>query len=226
MFPLYDEETLSAKYRFVTLALILVNIVVFFSTAFSVDFESIIEIFGVTPGQVLSGSGLLTLFTSMFLHADLVHLLGNMWFLWIFGDNVEGNLGPLKFILFYLTVGVVASLIDVYTASPERLGIPTIGASGAISGVLGGYVILYPHNKIRTQFWAFFRPYVISIPAYLYLGVWFLYQLVYIGTPTNIAYMAHIGGFVAGAIFILPLREKILIVEKSITGGAKIEERY
>lgn len=177
-------------------------------TFFSPDFEKIIQEYGTIPSQILKGEGLDTLITSMFLHGGFLHLIGNMWFLWIFGDNVEHNIGKIKFVIFYFLVGLIASLVHVFTIPVDQRSIPTIGASGAISGLLGGYVLLFPKNKIRAFMWFYFRPIIFDVPAFIYVGIWFFYQLLYMTGPTSIAYMAHIGGFIAGALLILLFKPK------------------
>jgi len=164
--------------------------------------------YGAIPARILKGEGILTLITSMFLHAGFLHLIGNMWFLWIFGDNVEYALGKMKFLFFYFLCGILSGLFNILLASGEALSIPTIGASGAISGILGGYLILYPKNKIRAFFLLIFQPIVFSVPAFFYIGIWFLYQFLSVGTLSSVAYFAHIGGFISGMIFVLFLRRK------------------
>jgi membrane associated rhomboid family serine protease len=138
------------------------------------------------PGSIL---------TSMFLHGGYLHLIGNMWFLWLFGDNVEDALGSARFALFYFLVGSVGALAQVF-AMPDSLT-PMIGASGAIAGVLGAYVMLYPRARIETfvpipLLWSF-----IDLPAWLFLGVWFLGQFL-LGAGSGVAWMAHVGGFLGG----------------------------
>lgn len=209
MIPLYDESAPHLRPPYLTLALILINILIFAFAFSSGDFERIIENYGTIPSKVLGGEDLFTLFTSIFLHANIFHLIANMWFLWLFGDNVEHNLGKIRFLIFYLAAGIFASLFYVFGAPPEQANIPAVGASGAISGLLGGYLILYPKNRIRAFIMIFFQPVFFWVPAYLYIGIWFLYQLLYIGTPTSIAFLAHIGGFTAGIILILFLKRKI-----------------
>ena len=208
MFPLYDESTSSLKLPYITLSLIFINVIVFIFTFFGENFEEIIFQYGTIPNQILEGKVLFTIFTSMFLHAGILHLLGNMWFLWLFGDNIEYYLGKIKFLFFYLAVGIFAGLFHVFGTSSDQASIPAIGASGAIYGVLGAYLILYPKNRIRAFTVFFFHPILFWVPAYFYVGVWFFYQLAYIGQLTSIAYLAHIGGFIAGVILILLLRRK------------------
>ena len=209
MLPLYDESAKRTKKSLLVLALILFNVLMFFLTYFANDFEAIVFEFGLIPEEIFQGNNLFTLLSSMFLHADLIHLIGNMWFLWIFGDNLENNLGLFKFSIFYILTGIIASLVHIFTVSVQDAWLPVIGASGAISGVLGGYVAFFPRNKIRAVWPGYFRPYFVSIPAWFYAFVWFIYQLMYAGSVTSIAYMAHIGGFLTGIILTLPFRKKV-----------------
>lgn len=160
--------------------------------------------YGFIPFRIFSGEGFVTLFTSMFMHGDLVHLVGNMWFLWVFGDNLEDFLGKFKFLFFYIACGLLASFAHMYTT--DSLITPAIGASGAISGILGGYVLVYPHNKIKALFAFGFYWRKISVKAYVYIVIWFLYQLLYVGSATNVAYMAHIGGFFGGMVLMFSLK--------------------
>ncbi len=147
----------------------------------------------------------LTLITHIFLHGGWLHLIGNMWTLWIFGDNVEDRLGPFWFLIFYLVCGVVASLIHalIYTDSV----VPLVGASGAISGVMGAYFRMYPLARILVLVPVFFIPIFIEVPAFLYLGLWFLIQLysglfslALPGSVSSIAWFAHLGGFLTGLL--------------------------
>jgi membrane associated rhomboid family serine protease len=155
----------------------------------------------------------ITLLTSMFMHGGIAHLLGNMLFLWIFGDNVEDTLGHLRYIVFYLVCGVAASLAHVFStvafsgAGGEAALIPSLGASGAISGVLGGYIMLHPHRRVTV---ILFRM-LTQVPAYVAIGMWFVFQIISslgaLGEGTQaggVAYAAHIGGFIAGLVLIKP----------------------
>jgi membrane associated rhomboid family serine protease len=155
-------------------------------------------------GEPLAWTGL-TLVSSLFLHGGWLHLVGNMWYLWIFGDNVEDQFGPVPFLLFYLAAGVAASLLHAFTNIDSR--IPTLGASGAIAGVLGAYAVMFPRARVFTlvPFFPFFQ--VIPLPAVLMLGVWFLFQFVagaisvgQGGAGGGVAWWAHIGGFLFGVI--------------------------
>jgi membrane associated rhomboid family serine protease len=152
----------------------------------------------------------MTLFTCIFLHGGWLHLLGNMWFLYIFGDNVEDRLGHLGYLLFYLGAGVAASFVHLVTNSGSM--IPTVGASGAIAGVMGGYLLLYPHSRVLTLVPIFFFIQIMVIPAPVFLVVWFLLQF-FQGAFSlqgvesgGVAWWAHVGGFVAGAAVVLLLK--------------------
>jgi len=210
MFPLYDESFPARKLPYITIFLILLNVFIFIFTYLSPNFEEMVLKYGAIPKRILEGEGILTLISSMFLHEGFLHLIGNMWFLWLFGDNVEKNLGKIRFLLFYFLCGILAGLFHIFLVSGEESMLPVIGASGAISGVLGGYLILYPKNKIRAFFMLYFRPIIFSVPAYFYIGIWFLYQFLSIGIPSPVAYFAHIGGFIAGMILVLFFRKKII----------------
>ena len=160
------------------------------------------ELFGqCAPFPPSEIPAIFTLFTSMFLHGDLMHILGNMWFLWIFGDNIEDALGKAKFILFYVIGGVIAALAQLII-DPGGSGV-LIGASGAIAAVMGAYIVLYPHGRIQTLLFIFIVFRSLKLPALFVLGYWFLLQVLfsYLGGE-GVAYMAHIGGFIAGALLI------------------------
>jgi membrane associated rhomboid family serine protease len=160
---------------------------------------------GATPGSVY-----LTLFTSMFMHGGLPHLFGNMLFLWIFGDNIEDRLGHVRYVFFYLICGLIASLAHVFataafSTNPRSLLIPSLGASGAISGVLGGYLLLHPTRRVTVILFRFLT----DVPAWVAIGIWFAFQLVsglgMLGDGSaqgGVAYAAHIGGFIAGLVLI------------------------
>lgn len=216
MFPLYDESVPSRKLPFLTILLISLNVFIFLFTYFSPNFEKIVFEYGIVPSRILKGENLSILITSMFLHGGFLHLIGNMWFLWLFGDNIEHDLGKIKFIIFYLLCGILAGIFHIFLVSAEDINIPTIGASGAISGLLGGYLILFPKNKIRAFILLFFQPLVFSVPAFFYIGIWFFYQFLSVGTLSSIAYFAHIGGFIAGMILVLLLRKKIIRKDFSV----------
>jgi len=233
MFPIRDDNTGRVRTPYVTYALIALNVVVFvflqgmgtndkFTYAFSTipqeirtgrdvaenvtvevgDQRAVIPL-GHTPGSVY-----FTLLISMFMHGSLMHLLGNMLFLWIFGDNVEDDLSPVRYLVFYLTTGVVASLAHVTSTFifAENPLIPSLGASGAISGVMGGYLVLHPHRRVTVIMLRMLT----QVPGYVAVGLWFVFQLIsafgVIGqgpqSGGGVAFMAHIGGFVAGVILV------------------------
>ena len=222
-FPLSDDDRHLLKPAYVSMTLLVINLLLFayqyvnpaFTTGWSVVPWEIIK--GVDlVGPVMVGEGeelfaiehvagpspiYLTLLSSMFMHGGLAHLGGNMLFLWIFGDNVEHRFGAVLFLVFYLLSGFVATAAQVFLG-PESV-IPNLGASGAISGVLGAYLVLFPRNKVNAVF--FFR--MISVPAVVVLGMWIAMQLFQgygslssIGESGGVAYAAHIGGFVAGVV--------------------------
>ena len=147
---------------------------------------------------------ILSFFSFMFIHGGFLHLLGNMWSLYIFGDNVEDRLGPIRYLLFYLLCGLLSGLSHLFINLHSQ--VPTIGASGAIAGVMGAYILLFPGAKILTLIPIFFIPYFIQIPAFLFLGFWFLLQFISAagssGQAGGVAWWAHIGGFLFGMIFI------------------------
>ena len=192
-FPLKDENP-RKRFPLVNWIFIAVNIAVFVLSLG--DFEQFINTYGFKPAEF----SILAMFTSMFLHGGIAHIFGNMWFLHIFGDNVEDVFGHLKYIIFYILSGIAASLLHFLL----NLGsdVPAVGASGAISGVLGAYVVLFPHVKV----YVIGRFYSGKVSAKFMLGIWFLFQFIsgafsLFGAQSGIAFFAHIGGFVFGAVF-------------------------
>jgi membrane associated rhomboid family serine protease len=197
--PLRDHNPRS-RFPRATLALLLINTAILvFSAALDIvpDLE---KRAGAIPLEITTLTDLgepnlvpppFTILTSMFLHGGVLHLLGNMWFLWIFGDNIEDRLGTLKFLGFYLLTGVVGAVAQclLMPSSPY----PMVGASGAVAGVLGGYVLLFPRARIISLL-LIFR---VSVPAWVFLGAWFAGQF-FLGSQSGIAWMAHVGGFLAG----------------------------
>jgi membrane associated rhomboid family serine protease len=140
----------------------------------------------------------LTVLTSMFMHGGWLHILGNMWFLWIFGDNVEDAMGSVKYFFFYLLCGLIAAMSQVLSSPASQL--PMVGASGAIAGVLGAYLMLYPHARVRCLWILFIIITTVYVPAWLILGLWFVSQFFVPGE--GVAWMAHVGGFVAGFLLV------------------------
>ena len=209
MIPIGDDNSARRITPFVTYVLILINVAVFFLELSGGN--AFIEKWAFVPSRFLADpSGQFpTIFTSMFMHAGWMHLLGNMLYLWIFGDNVEDRFGHGKFALFYFLCGIAAIFAQL-AINPDS-NIPNVGASGAISGVLGSYLVLYPKGKIRILV----GQGVMHAPALLVIGLWIVLQLFSgfgslqtTGEQGGVAYMAHIGGFVAGLVLTFLFRGK------------------
>ena len=233
VFPIGDDNTGRLRTPYVTYALIALNVLVFLFLQGVGTNEQFTYAFSTVPQEILTGhdvardvtivagneratiplqptpiSVYLTLLTSMFMHGSLMHLLGNMLYLWIFGDNVEDDLSHGRYTAFYLTTGVIASLSHVVStfAFGDNPYIPSLGASGAISGVMGGYLVLHPHRRVRVLVLRM----ATDVPGYVAVGLWFLFQLIsafgVIGQGPQagggVAFMAHIGGFVAGVALV------------------------
>src|SRR3972149_11314459 len=211
MFPLRDNIPTDKK-PVVTVAIILANVLIFFyQLSLGENFNYLLFKYGAIPFEITQGQEVtyeaafpipLTLFTAMFLHGGWMHVIGNMWYLWIFGNNVEDKLGHFRFVIFYLLSGLIASL--TYVATNVNSQVPMIGASGAIAGVLGAYLIRFPGARVLTLIWFGFFVRIVAIPALYVLGFWFIIQLLN-GLPAiganitgGVAWFAHIGGFVAG----------------------------
>ena len=209
MFPIRDHNP-SGHTPYVTWTLIAANTGIFLTYwfSFTADWEltRFFLTWGLVPGKVTHGIAPQTIITSMFLHGGWIHLIGNMWFLWLFGDNMEDEMGHTRFLLFYLGAGLAAAALQI--AVDPHSPVPMVGASGAIAGVMGGYLLLFPRARIDVLFIIviFFR--IFAIPAWIVLGVWFGLQL-FNGavTPTDgggVAYWAHVGGFFGGLALTLP----------------------
>ena len=206
MFPIHDDANRLHGRPYVNYSLIAINAAVFaweaISTGFFGNEQATSEIFlkyGAIPKFVLAGDIQATL-TSMFIHGGIAHIVGNMVFLYVFGDNVEDRFGHIRYFAIYILWGVFATLIQsIYAVSTGGGDIPTIGASGAISGVLGAYLVMFPRAKIHTLVFAFFIT-TIRIPAIAFIPFWFILQILFsvIGESGGVAYLAHIGGFIAG----------------------------
>jgi membrane associated rhomboid family serine protease len=215
MFPIGDDRVQGGPPPIITLSLIAINVLVFLVELAQPSqgaLQSFIQAWGVVPREYAMARDLpptiplpfwSTLVTSMFLHSGWMHLGGNMLYLWIFGDNLEKVMGAVRFALFYLLCGLAASLAHIAFGAGSN--VPAVGASGAISGVLGGYLLLFPQNRVRVLM----RGGIASVPAIVVLGFWIVIQFINgIGslaatTETGgVAYMAHIGGFVAGLVLV------------------------
>lgn len=200
--------------------------------------EAAVAVFGLIPGHLFGTiapnpnlpaiPAVLTLFTSMFLHGGWMHLLGNMLYLWIFGDNIEASLGHRRYLLFYLLCGLAAALAQGIAAPAS--GVPMIGASGAIAGVLGAYLVLHPRANIKVFVFLFIIITTINVPAFIVLGIWFAGQLLSsaatdAGAP-GVAFMAHIGGFAAGAVLVFFFRRRgVEIFEPAHSRAFAVERR-
>ena len=235
MLPIADDNSDRIRTPFVNYLLIIANILVFvFLQQFGQNLDFTYS-YSTVPGEILTGRDIITdakivrdpisgerftlpglgvtdipvwftLITSMFMHGGFAHLGGNMLYLWIFGDNIENRLGHVRYLFFYLLVGIIASLCHVFAEAylGRALLIPSLGASGAISGVLGAYVLLFPSRKVHV----FFGLFLITVPALVVLGLWIVFQVLNgMGTlggqeAGSVAYAAHIGGFIAGLLLI------------------------
>jgi membrane associated rhomboid family serine protease len=252
--PLFDDNSQRRLFPYVNYALIAINVLVFigpqrmgteegnkFTYTYScvpkrivtgINVPEVIEVNHPITGERIEKIELyptpisvyLTLLTSMFMHGGWAHLLGNMLFLWIFGDNVEDYLGRVRYVFFYLACGIFASLAHVGATyiTPHDARIPCLGASGAISGVLGGYLVLFPTNLVTVILFRFLT----QVPAYVAIGIWFLFQLInglgILGDETGggVAYGAHIGGFIVGVAQV-----KIFAIGQQLPGWrAQIDE--
>jgi membrane associated rhomboid family serine protease len=214
MFPLRDDIP-NNSFPFVTVGIVAVNTVLFiYQASLGREAGHFIASLGAVPYEISHSIDIfptiffpvfLTLFTAMFLHGGFLHLFGNMLYLWIFGDNVESSMGHMRFLFFYLVCGLIAIYTQIYLYPDSK--IPIIGASGAVSGVLGAYLLLFPYARISTIVILGFFIKMVRIPAIIFLGFWILIQIFYSSAPAgrfggNVAWFAHIGGFFAGLMLI------------------------
>ena len=232
LFPIKDYNP-TKKTAYITIILIIINIAVFLYQGFLSEkpldihiAESAMVPYEITHfknvniplgidrlGRVVvlkrDIPPLSTILTSIFMHGSLWHLVGNMLFLWIFGNNIEDYLGKFKFIIFYFLAGFGAGFIHILFHLNST--VPVIGASGAVSGVMGAYLILYPHAKVRTLVFILIFITFVDLPAFVFLIVWFIFQFFYAGAGSGIAWMAHVGGFIIGILLIKQMRKKPII---------------
>lgn len=210
MFPLQDTVR-ARSFPIINWLLILANLLVFVLAELPLSepqLERFIFTYGLVPQSLFAGQpqAYLTLLTHMFLHGGWLHLISNLWALYIFGDNVEDRMGSGRYLVFYLACGLVAALAQAYISPDSDL--PLVGASGAIAGVLGAYLVLFPTARVITLIPLFILPWFVEIPAVAYLVFWFISQffsgVLALGAPTmgGVAYWAHIGGFVAGLLLV------------------------
>ncbi len=213
MFFPYRDDNPTVTIPYVTIGLIVLNVLIFLiisAGGIRMYRFSVIN-YGLIPVELVHLQNfdpstaippVANLITALFIHGGFLHLAGNMWFLWIFGDNVEDRLGHFRYLIFYILAGIAASLLHV-AFFPESTA-PVIGASGAISGVLGAYAVLYPHARVRTFVFIFFFFTTIMVPAAIFIGIWILFQVVSgllsLGTAGSggVAWFAHLGGFLFG----------------------------
>ena len=223
MIPISDEGGRIKRFPIVTIAIIALNVVVFLYEEFGLSdrqLQQFVMQFGVVPLEITRGQdrppflppGLpiqFTVLSSMFMHGGWLHIIGNMLYLWVFGDNIEEAMSPLGFLVFYLVCGAAAALSHVLL--DPLSSVPTIGASGAVAGVLGSYLLLHPGNRVNCLLILGIFIRVIQLPAFAVLGFWFIMQLFSgvgsIGADEvgGVAYWAHVGGFVAGFILMIPI---------------------
>ncbi len=224
MIPLRDTQEIKI-FPIATIAIIAVNTMVLIlmqiSSARAADpslwLESFYLRYGLVPYEIMTGDIIypsirpvfLTLFTSIFLHGGWSHLIGNMLYLWIFGNNVEDYLGTFGFIAFYLAGGIAATFAHIASAPASQ--VPVVGASGAIAGVMGAYFYLFPHARVRTLVLVFYFVTFVEIPAYFFLFIWFIMQLssafTSFGSASGVAFWAHVGGFVFGFLVALLVKK-------------------
>jgi membrane associated rhomboid family serine protease len=216
MLPLYDDQP-AKRFPFVTIFLIAANVAVFAGWQLRVGLEESVQLAALVPAQIThapAGPAALHLFSSMFMHGGVMHLLGNMWFLWVFGNKVEAATGPVRFLIFYLLCGIAAAAAHVACAPHSHL--PLVGASGAIGGVLGAYLLLHPGARIATLVPIFIFIRIIELPAWVFLLVWFALQVLSQAASDagphrhggGVAYLAHIGGFTAGLLLIFLFKKQ------------------
>jgi len=217
MLPIGDDDSDRRFAPLINYILIAINVLVFVFLQGMGGNEKFTYAFSTVPAEILTGkdiaAGVLeptpvpvyfTLITSMFMHGGWAHLLGNMLFLWVFGDNIENRIGHIRYLIFYLVCGIIASLSHVFVSGSDSL-IPSLGASGAISGVLGGYLLLFPSRRVRV----IMGRGITTVPAFVALGIWIVFQVIsqmgVLGGDQGgggVAYAAHIGGFIAGLALI------------------------
>lgn len=215
MFPLYDTVR-SRKFPFITILLIVANLLAFLYEL-QMDpatLKEFIFAWGLIPARLISAPSTqwTTIFSAMFLHGGWFHIINNMWVLFIFGDNVEAGIGRMRFLFFYLLSGVAAGLLQTYVLPASQ--VPMIGASGAVAGVLGAYLILFPRSRIASLVPILFIFTIIEIPAMLFLIFWFVSQLysglfaIQGGSGSGIAWWAHVGGFGFGVLMVSFFRRR------------------
>ncbi len=234
MLPIGDEHNGRVRTPYVTYVLLAINVVVFLYqiTLPDLALREFIFRWGAIPVQISQGQDLYGLVSSMFLHGGWMHIIGNMLFLFVFGDNVEDAMGHVRFLIFYLICGLAAGGAQVLINPASE--IPLVGASGAISGVLGAYIVLFPHGRIRTLIFLGYFVTVMLIPAWVQIGVWIVLQIfngfLSLGVRTEetggVAFWAHVGGFVAGAVLVFLFKDQSSVDrQRSARSGSRAWER-
>ncbi len=208
LIPLGDASRRPTRIPIVTILIILVNGFVFVKELMGGD--AFVTTWSAIPAQIISGHHWITILTAMFLHASWSHIIGNMIFLWAFGPEIEDAMGPGRYFVFYIIGGLVAMLAQV--AADPRSTLPNLGASGAIAAVMGAFLVTYPRDRIRAGLFIFVFARITFIPAALLIGFWFLTQLFSAGAVAQVqtggvAYLAHIGGFIFGAVAARPFED-------------------
>jgi membrane associated rhomboid family serine protease len=201
LIPLSDASRRPVRTPVVTGSIVVVNLLVFLLEL--ARGEGFVTAWSVVPAQIVSGHHLITVLTAMFMHGSWSHIIGNMIFLWAFGPEIEDSMGRVRYLIFYLLGGMVAMLAQV-AAGPHST-VSNLGASGAIAAVMGAFIVTYPRDRIKSVLFIFIFFRITFIPASLLIGFWFLTQLVHAGTVATVqgggvAYLAHVGGFIFGAI--------------------------
>ena len=222
MIPLADVSRRPTSFPVVTTAIIVANVIVFLCEL--VGGDPFVERWSLVPAHIAHGQDLITILTAMFMHASWSHIIGNMVFLWAFGPEIEDAMGPGRYLVYYLLGGTVAMLAQVFVDPSST--VPNLGASGAIAAVMGGFLVTYPRDSIRTLLviWVFIR--VTYVSAALLIGLWFVYQLFSVGQITSmhtsqtsggVAYLAHVGGFIFGAVMARLFEDPARIERQQVT---------
>ncbi len=215
MIPLRDNIP-SRTFPIVNSTLIIINCVVFlYELSLGPGLSLFIDRYGVIPARFFNArlaSDMITpLFSFMFLHGGWLHIISNMLYLWIFGDNVEDRMGPFGYLIFYLMCGIASGLVQLFVSPASR--IPIVGASGAIAGVMGAYLLLYPYGRVVTLIFVLFFVQVVQIPAFFFLVFWFMLQFLsgassMAGQEGGVAWWAHVGGFLCGLLMVFPFSRR------------------
>ena len=230
MIPIYDDQP-TRSFPLITILIIVANFIVFAFWQLGVGLEQSVALAALVPSELAKGNvqEATYLFTSMFMHGSWMHLIGNMWFLWIFGNNIEDITSHFRFIIFYVLCGLAAAGAHIL-ANPSST-IPLVGASGAVSGVLGAYLLKHPHARVRTLIPLFPFARIIDIPAFIFLIIWIGLQIFSQATSRipeeggGVAYLAHIAGFVAGMLLIKLFQQRRYLESPATWVRHKRDER-